>query len=288
MPNKQLVKKRPEHTARRSSGARRLTTALILLSCIVLLVVAAFFLDNLYRRRITSPNNADVSSDASFAISSVTVSGQKKYDEQEILSASGLRVGQSVWSVSEEQACDNVLAALPYVDSVTITSPSFGVYQIAVVETEAFGALYDKGEWVIVGKNGHALEREAVHSDTPPRRLYLKGATYVGEGLGKPAMGERDTTVCLTLSAALETYEIEGVTEIDLTDKSDLSLCWKDQITVRFGNDSRLEYQVSLLKELLPRILKNHGAQIQGVLDLTSYTSDSIADQAIFTPQALL
>ena len=211
MAKEQRIQKRPEQTGRKNIGARRLTTALILFVCIVLFTVTSIILNAVYRQRATDPN-AGQNTDSTFGITALSVSGQVRYTEEELLYVSGLRIGKSVWEISEQQAKQNILDACPYVDSVEIESPSFGVYHIVVHETTVLGALADKGEWVLVGKNGNELERRPMHSDEPQRMLYLKGAAYVGTGPGKPAMDERTIRICQTLDAALAQAGLDKIT----------------------------------------------------------------------------
>ncbi len=284
MKDQKRIPKRPEVSGRKSSGARRLTTAFILLLVIAVLVISTVVL-NVLRRRAGIPGlSSDTSGgNASIGITALSVTGNQIYSEQDILGASGLRLGQSVWSVSTAQVQQNILSLCPYVDRAEVVSPSFGVYRIDITETAVLGALYDNGEWVVVGENGNALERLPVNSDRPPRMMYLKGLVYSGEGLGKPASDERSIVILRSVASALREEQVTGIAEIDLTDKTDLRINWNNQITVKLGGEGRIAYKISLVRELLPRILQSHGEQVCGTLDLSAYSSEEVPDQAFFT-----
>lgn len=286
MPNEKRIPKRPTSGHKANVGARRLMAALILFALIVLLVIGTVFFNGLYQRQSTTPGTSVTTpDDSSFGITSLRVTGNYRYSESEILYASGLKLGQSIWSVSTKQAEQNILSLCPYVDTVEIRSTTFGNYEIVLNETTVLGAFSDKGEWVVVGANGNMLERLPITDDVPPRMIHLKGLTYSGGDAGKPAADERSISILRSLATALQKENIEQISAIDLSDKTDISLCWNNQIVIYFGSDANLAYEVKLIRELLPRILESHGAQVRGKLDLSAYSSDSLPDQAFFTPQ---
>lgn len=65
--------------------------------------------------------------------------GDTRYDEQAIIQASGIRVGQSVFSLNLKLAAQNVLSTFPYLETVDIQKVSFGTVRIALKEVEAIG-----------------------------------------------------------------------------------------------------------------------------------------------------
>ena len=98
------------------------------------------------------------SKSAVFGVKSVTVEGETRYSKEAIVGISGIRVGQSIFSVNKRSAAEKVKAAFPYLDTVEISSASFDDIRIKITETEPIGAIYAGGSWIVVGRDGRGLE----------------------------------------------------------------------------------------------------------------------------------
>ena len=295
MADKRRIPKQPKKPQKQQTKAqKRARLALVFLALTVVLSAAAFGVNKLYENRLVSlaktKETAEVTpkptdgEGGTFKVRSLTVEGNKHYSAEQILRASGLYVGQSVWEVNKAQTVANVKAACPYVESASVSSSLLNTITITVKETTIVGAMYHNSEWILVGKNGQAVDKMKVESDVPPRLLYLKGATATGKGLGKPAMDERCTEILKKYLAAAEENELTGICELDLSNKGDLKLNWNNQITILLGNDSNLSYEIAVVKTNLPSVLKNKGKQVHGTLDVSSYSDENATNRVIFTP----
>lgn len=111
-----------------------------------------------------------------------------------------------------------------------VFNASFDVVRIEVTESAAIGAIYSAGGWMVVGEDGRGLETLPIESTRPPRYLYIKGAVPLTGELGKSALDERTLSIVRELTAAFEAAGLEGVGIIDLTNKADIRLNWKNQI----------------------------------------------------------
>ncbi|MBR3290368.1 MAG: FtsQ-type POTRA domain-containing protein [Clostridia bacterium] len=290
-PNVKKIPRKPKKKRSSGVGAKRLRAAVCLIG-LTLLFMGLTFVTHLLLARDTTPGAHDPygrdtsETPGTFSIQSLTVVGNHHYTDDQILRASGLYVGQSVWALNKAQAEANIKDACPYVESVRVTSSLLSAVTVTVTETTIAGAMAHDGTWILVGANGQGVDTLPMESDLPPRYLYLKGATYSGNKLGQQAMDDRCTAIMTTILSAMESCGVTGIAEIDMTDKSSLTLNWNNQITVLLGNDSNLSYEIAVLAETLPKALKNHGKQARGVLDISSYSSDELTNQAIFTPDA--
>lgn len=285
------IPRKPKKRRSQSLGARRLRTAMLLIALTVLFVVLTL-LTRLLLSRDTTPGahdpygNDTSEAPGAFTVQSLTVEGNLHYTADQILRASGLYVGQSVWALNTSKAEANIRDACPYVESVQVNSSLLGAVTVTVTETTIAGAMVHDGNWILVGLSGQGVDTLPVETDLPPRYLYLKGATYAGNKLGQQAMDDRCTAIMKDILTEANNQGLTGIAEIDMTDKSNLSLNWNNQITVLLGSDSNLTYEIAVLAKTLPKVLKNHGKQARGVLDIASYSSDELTNQVIFTPDA--
>ncbi len=225
-----------------------------------------------------------------FSLQSITVSGNTHYDDEAIIAASGLSVGQNILSVNKAAAAKKLADTFAYIDTVKVTAPTFNTVAITITETVPCGAMYADGHWLVVGDNNKILELLPVTGDTPGRYFYLRGATAAGEvKLGAPAMDERSLRITKTVKTAIDTYKAEGILGIDMRDRNNIALNWKNTLTVALGNESNLDAEIAMFVNILPQILERNGGSIAGRLDLSSYSDDTESnDRIVYTPQDVL
>lgn len=278
---------------RKRRRVSRFTTMWILLGAIVVLAVATLLMRGAYRRAAdgTQPPAAatqPADKETLFSLKEITVSGNTRYLPEAIVQVSGLYEGESIWSVDKTAAERRILETFPYIEQVKVTNTAYDRLDIAVTETKEIGVMYAAGVWTVVGANGKVLDTQEITSDRPLRTRYFKGATVNSATPGEQAMDERSFAIVTELLAAFDEYGLEGVREIDLTNKSDICLNWNNRITIRMGNDSNLTHQVGVVVSALPGIETQYGTNAAGLLDVSAFSEEGAAARAVFTPQDLL
>ncbi len=223
------------------------------------------------------------------AVESISVEGNTRYDEEAIIGISGIEIGQSVFSVDKRTAAKRIRKEFAYAEEVSIDISFKRHVTIKITEAEELGAVYAGGRWVVVSREGVGLMHLPVESERPFRRLYLKGAATLGDELGEPVLDEDDLAIALELSDAMRQNGLTGVGEIDMSDRSDIRLNWKNQITIALGNDSNLTYEVAAAVSAIPKVLSRHGDTATGLLNLSQYSDETISSPVIvFTPSSIL
>lgn len=226
---------------------------------------------------------------AAFGIQHITVTGESHYDKNAIIGVSGIREGQSIFSVNKVKAHDNIMTHFPYIERVEVGNTSLDTVEIRVWEVDAIGAMYANGSWLVVGSNNKGVEELPVQGDRPNRYLYFKGAEPADGKAGGKAMSDRCFKIVTTLRSAMEKHGLTDVGEIDLSEITNIKLNWKNQITVLLGNETNLEDEISFLVSVLPRLLEVNGQGARGVFDVRTYADgDKDNDRGIFTPADLL
>lgn len=271
---------------RRKKRINRLRITIIIFIVILVVAVAVVFL------MLKNPNIQPVSengsshSQAVFGVKSIQVTGASHYTEDQIQQISGIYVGQSLFSVNKKKAAENILGAFPYVDKVTVDSPSFDKIKIAIQEEQPLGILQTDGGWTIIGATGKGLEYFPDGSDKLNGYLRIKAAIADDGGVGHYMLDDRSLTILNNLFAAFNTYGLQNIDEINLADCTDIQLDWKNQITIALGNDTNLDHEINVAVTTLNRVLQSRGETIQGKLDLSTYSdSDQSNDMTVFTPE---
>lgn len=274
--------------ARRAEKRRRRRRRRII-RLVTVLFVAVFLIAAIVWGIIEITKASKGESASFFGVKEITVEfvdgeGTVRYAKEDIIRASGLFVNQSLLAVNKVQASNSVLQQFPYLDYVEVKNTSFSTVCIRVAEAEVLAALQMPQDWLIVGKNNHVLE-QVTTENLPDDLLRIIGAAPVKTALGGDALDERSLRICTTVINAIETNKLQGVTALDVSEKTDLRLWWKDQVVVLLGNESNLAMQVKAFTRLLPTLVEKNGETVAGQLDMTSYADDkSENDRAVYTP----
>ncbi|GAK14517.1 cell division protein FtsQ/DivIB [Geomicrobium sp. JCM 19039] len=102
-------------------------------------------------------------------IQTIQVEGQEIGEEQEILSASSLETGTSIWS-ADFDAAEQSITQIPYVDSVEVRRSLPTTVRIVVNERERAAYIEQDGQFIPVYGNGNLMEEQSLSthpSDAP-------------------------------------------------------------------------------------------------------------------------
>ena len=213
-------------------------TALLLVALLIALVVL----------RISGGIAKDKGEAASLlAVKAIEVEGDTRYTDEEIIAASGIYVGESLLVINKVEAHNAVLARFPYLDTVDVGNASFSTIRIQVRETPVMGVVETAAGYLVVGENNRALELITDEATLPAGAVRIQEATLLEETVGKPLLDERSLRVTATLLSAARQYGLADVTGIQLGQKTNIRLMWKNQIEVVLGNESNLALQIKAL-----------------------------------------
>ncbi len=210
----------------------------------------------------------------------VSLTGNSRYTEQEIIDACGVSYQDNLCLVSTTSVTNNLISNLSYISSVSVTRHLPGTLIITITESEDVAAVEADGTWYIIGTNGKILEE----SDTAPDLTQVTGLTLtdpsVGETIQADGSAEEDAestsqdtqvTSLLSLLSALEGRNLLGdITQIDLSSDSVLVMTYQDRLKVKMPLESNFEYQVKAFDSILEDyILVNWSDSYSGTLDMT-------------------
>lgn len=276
--------------ARQAERKRRRRKLMIIRTTLVLSVVllVALIAAAVVVKIVADQKSARGESVSFLAVKEIVVEGDTRYSDEEIIKASKLYVGQSLLSVNKVTAHDNLTAAFPYLETVEVGNASFYTLRIRVTEVPVMAVAQCEDEWIILGENNRALERVA-EEDIPEGLVRIKGATTVGNVIGKDLLDDRSLRICRTLISAAKRYGLDNMTTVDVSAKTRIFLMLDERMQVVLGNETNLATQVEVLVDTLPTLYKNNGTDATGRVDMMFY-SDTNAnnDKVIYTPPEVL
>lgn len=241
-----------------------------------------------------------------FRVERVSVSGCKRYTEEEIVAASGIQTGSNLYSLNKVSIDRSIRTKLPYVEELTINRALPNAILITVTECEAAAqvavpdtaqaaaaqeeladgnlnaepVLLAQEPWLISMK-GKLLEPAPADSTAIP----VTGLTPIAPSAGSlMEVPESEKTRLHALTSLLQAAEEEALTaelsSIRL-EATRLTVRYTGRFDVEMKLNTDFRYDLRLMRTVREQLEERHGPQIAGTIDLTLEEYD-----AAFSPAA--
>lgn len=223
----------------------------------------------------------------------IEVSGAEKYSAATVVESSGITDGENLITLSKARVGSNILATLPYVNTVRvgIRLPDTVVIQIEELEV-AYAAQDQNGSWWLLNTQGRVVDTcKAADAEDYTQILGVQlaapavGADAVAyEPLPEP--DESGATIPVTVYASerlqaaisiigyLEEVELIGtVSSVDVSKLGDIELWYGTRFQMLLGDTNNLHKKV----DALAQTVKQLDEYDTGVLDASfTYWSDQV------------
>lgn len=201
-----------------------------------------------------------------FKVQHVEVSGNSRYTQEEVVAVTGIQVEDNLFRLNKFKIYDQLIAQLPYIETVNIRRRMPDTILINVTETAPVAALNSTGVWWLMNENGKLLERV----DGPGAYLQITGLTLLSPSLGTIIAVDQEQRLqkesLLELMAALMGRDmLGGAQSIDLSDPSRLTMEYDHRLEVRIALADDFEYKARQLEGVLAQLEEGEG----GILDMT-------------------
>lgn len=214
-----------EHAKRRERRrkAKWLLTAMLLMFSFVLIYVISRFIGSF------------------FVVSEISISGDSPYTAQEIIDASGMSIGDSLYRADRHAAEAAISERLPYLSSVKVKIKLPSSVFITVESQSAMIYAEIAGEYYAFSDDMRVLERADSAEEFGSRGLLRVtlppvGSALVGSYLTLPGGG--DPAYIGELAAALEASELAGrIDTLFLDERFNIILSVDGRYRIRFGSD---------------------------------------------------
>ncbi len=235
-----------------------------------------------------------------FKVEKITVTGEEVYSKWAIREASGISTGDNLLTFSHARAGAQIMAKLPYVETVRFGIKLPDTVNIIVEEAEVAYAIKDSnGQWWLMSSSGRvvaqsnqteaanhtqvlgfALESPAVNLQAVAAEQAPTETDASGEFIPVTVTGAQKLSVALQILKALEANDIVGsAASVDVTRTEDILLWYGNQYQVNLGDSSRLEYKIDCMNDVILQMSEYQS----GILDI-SFTH--WPDQVGYTPFA--
>ena len=204
-----------------------------------------------------------------FRVDSVVVSGQQRYTEEEIRTASGVHPGDNMYLLNKHEVARNILRELPYISTIRINRRLPDTLLIEIQESGKPMAVVQDGSAWLVSSDGKIVEQK-------PEAEAVNYGLITGCELLAPSVG---TSIALATEYAaqqeslinlLEALEDAGITDevdgIRLDDLSYINMDYGGRFTVRIAYNADYSWELTKLTQTLAR--EEIQSNMTGTIDL--------------------
>lgn len=212
-----------------------------------------------------------------FRVDDISVSGQVRYTQEEIIAAAQVQKGDNLFCISPPRTAQRITAALPYVRDVSIRHDLPDGLVILITESQAAASIQGPDGWFLLDARGKLVELgpELFKSKAAP----VTGITPLTPTVGTPlavAQEEQAKLDALTgLLTALEAHDmLDDLTSVDLTASNTVSFGFAGRFTAKVPVSCDFDYKVRSLEYVVGELEENE----TGLIDLT------MSDETHFIP----
>ena len=190
-----------------------------------------------------------------FDLEQVEVSGLTLYSNDQVLAVGGVESGANLIRTDTKVIEKRLTDTLPYLKSVSVVKDYPHTIKISVVEETKCADVELYGKYYVIARSGKIVETEnTVHDVSVPlvTGFELKEPELSGELTSED---ELKAKVLMQLLDAVESSGIKKITNIDITERTDIVVTYDDRIKLRLGSSMDLEYKLSCMKSVIEQKL---------------------------------
>ena len=212
-----------------------------------------------------------------FVVTDITVDGNARYTDEEIIAASGLETGENLFFIDRYEAASRIFAKLPYVNDAVVARELPNRVRITITESSAMAYVAADGKNWVLDQNCKILR--AAEANELNSLIRVDGVVPLEPKEGTVmAVDEQSGAQLRYLIAILNQILTRGmwtdVAVIDLNDVTNPAFTYQERFTVRLGENEDLDYKFGLLQSALQQLTESDA----GTLDL------SMDQQVHFSP----
>lgn len=203
-----------------------------------------------------------------FKVSTVTIEGESRYSNEEIIEASGVAIDDHMFLLSQSKIAANIQSKLYYVGGLSVSRHYPDRLVITVNDNVAVGYIALSGGYWLLDKNCKLLEK--VDADGIGSAAQVSGITPVlptqGEIINVEESGaDKVSYLSEILTCAEKQGIMEGISSVDMDNVSNPRFEFLDRFTVKMGAYTDVEYKLQMLTGVTEKLVDTD----RGVIDLS-------------------
>lgn len=210
-----------------------------------------------------------------FKIEYIEINGSAIYNSETLEEASGVKLGDNLWTVSKAEILRKLSSELPYIETVEIKRELPSKLIVKVTDAEEFICYEEQSGFYIVSKKGWVLKKV---TEQPEDIVIIKGAdAECKEGSAIVFKEESQKELVNKLTELCGLHNVSA-SQINVSDSVSLELMIENRISVKLGTINFAEEKIKHLASMLEQIPEEQG----GKINLSMWNNDN--PQGTFTP----
>lgn len=206
-----------------------------------------------------------------FRVQTVEAAGNRRYTAEEIISVSGVEIGDYLALLDKNYIVRKIRAELPYVESVSIKRDLPDSVLITVEESTAAAAVEANGSWWLINSSGKLLEEVS----SPGSHAVLTGLTPISPKVGSVAQLAAESAIrweyAMQFLRVLEDMELSGeLVSLDCSSAGEFTARYGDRFTLLIPSTGDFSEYLTLLIRAVEEELDEAET---GIFDFTHYDS---------------
>ncbi|MBR6530414.1 MAG: FtsQ-type POTRA domain-containing protein [Clostridia bacterium] len=195
------------------------------------------------------------------------------YSEEEVIAATGVEVGQKMFSFSEEECRLELLRKLSYFSDATVRKVFPSGVEISFEEIPGTMYVDVLGEHYILAPDFSVIARARAEDLAIKTRMHVITDSVVRCVVGEKVVLRDETELDLLkrIYAVLESVELADQVEyLDATNRFHITLNCQGRWEVDLGDSTELEYKAKMLKGVIESATAEYGSEAGGKIDVTA------------------
>lgn len=193
----------------------------------------------------------------------VTISGVTLYTKEQILAVGGVSEEGNLMRTDTDAISERLKKYLVYIDEAQVKKSYPSKLIINVTEAQKAGDIEFKDKYYVISKSGKLLEsgNENRTKGIPVvKGLDLKNVTAGNRLETKDTL---KTKIFNDLLKQMDQLGYKKITEIDLTDRTNIQICYNDRIRIYIGSSVDMDYKLKYVKAVIDEKLSE---KFKGIL----------------------
>ena len=224
-----------------------------------------------------------------FRVETVTVTGNQRYTQEEIVAASGIQLGDNLYSLNKVRIDRNLRTTLPYIGNLTINRALPSTIVITVTEWEAVAQVAVPGPEQVAAYQEAAGEN-AVSTAQEPWLISVRGkllepapaditainvtgltplVPQAGSFLEVPEAEQTRLDALTGLLEVLETRELLSEVSSIRLESTNLVARYAGRFDVKMRLNADFDYDARLMQSVRQQVELKEGEDAAGSIDLT-------------------
>lgn len=188
-------------------------------------------------------------------IEKIVIDGEKLYSESQILSASGISVGDNMLMIRQKKTNETITTTLPYVSSVKVDYQLPDTLRLVIKETTDKYYVVLDGTYVCIDENDKVVSN--VKRTVKGKRYRVEGLAAQEYKIGRKFEPQEKNgnaqkyETAKKIAAAIEKAGLKNCTVINVSDLDRIYVVYDSKLWMYFEADSDFEYKMKFVAQAL-------------------------------------